>query len=286
MGTPSGSPLPAARLSAGLSQEELAERSGLSVRNISNIERGRVARPRRGSLDALADALSLQPQERTVLIEHYRGGGPTALVPLVNRNFLPRATAGFTGRASEIATVLELIDGVEGAVCGIDGMAGAGKTAFAVHLAHEVTSRFPDGRLFVDLRGSTPGERPLEPEAALVLLLRQIGVPGEHIPIDPLHRAALWRQETAGLRALVVLDNAAADDQVRSLLPHTGACLTLITSRRRQRYRRPSGTSNWSTPVPRSSSRSTSRSREGGRHLRQGASGSPAPAGRRGTAPR
>ena len=223
------------REAAGLSQQELATRSGVSVRTISNIERGEVSRPRRGSLDALADALALTPEQRSTLIRHYRDEQPmTSLDAWAGRNFLPCRVPGFTGRVDEVQRVLDLLDAAPDAVvCSVDGMAGVGKTSFAVHVGHALAARFPDGQLFVDLHGFTPGERPLEPEAALGVLLRQLGVPGEKIPAELMDRAALWRQEMAGRRAVVVLDNAATDGQVGPLLPGAAESLVLVTSRRR-----------------------------------------------------
>lgn len=227
--------LRSARQAAGLSQEELAERSGLSVRNISNIERGRIARPRRSSLDALADALGLGPDQRRALIDRYRGGRPHAhAVPESIRNFLPRRVPGFAGRSGEIEQLRRLIDAEpDGLVCSVDGMAGVGKTEFVVQVAHVLADRFPDGLLFLDLHGYTPGERPLEPHAALSVLLRQIGVPGGRVPRHPMDRIALWQRQLDGLRVLVVLDNAAAEDQVSPLLPGSTGCVTVVTSRRR-----------------------------------------------------
>lgn len=225
--------LRAARQAAGLSQEELAERSGLSVRNISNIERGRVTRPRRSSLDALADALPLGADQRRVLIAHYRRS-TTHTEPLPIRNFLPRRVPAFAGRGAEIEWMRRLINAESGGlVCSIDGMAGVGKTALAVHVTHSLADRFPDGLLFLDLHGCTPGKRPLEPHAALAVLLRQIGVPGGRIPRQQMDRTALWHRELDGLRVLIVLDNAAAEDQVLSLLPGSPGCVTVVTSRRR-----------------------------------------------------
>lgn len=227
--------LRAARQAAGLSQEELAERSGMSVRTISNIERGRIDRPRRSSLEALADALELAPEQRNTLIEQRRVGRAAdkgSLLP--GRNFLPRRVPGFTGRGAEIDRLRRLIESEPGGlVCSVDGMAGVGKTALVVQAAHALAPRFPDGLLFLDLHGYTPGERPLGPSAALAGLLRQVGVPGERTPQEVSDRAALWRREMAGLQAVVVLDNAATEEQVAPLLTDSAGCVTLVTSRRR-----------------------------------------------------
>jgi DNA-binding SARP family transcriptional activator len=154
------------------------------------------------------------------------------------RNDLPGDAADFTGRDRELR---ELLDGLPGqdetartvVIAAIDGMAGVGKTALAVHAAHLLADRYPDGQLFIDLHGHTPGREPADPAAALDSLLRAIGVPGEHIPGTLDGRAGLWRAELAGRRVLVVLDNAASAAQVRPLIPGAARCLALVTSRRR-----------------------------------------------------
>ncbi|GAA4733509.1 AfsR/SARP family transcriptional regulator [Phytohabitans rumicis] len=148
---------------------------------------------------------------------------------------LPRAAADFTGRGEVVA---RLVNAVERADLGgpviqlIDGMAGSGKTTLAVHVASLLAARYPDAQLFVDLHGSSE-RRPLDPAAALVTLLRQLGVPSERIPAEPDDRVALWRTELAARRVLVVLDNAASTAQVSPLLPAAPGCLALVTSRRR-----------------------------------------------------
>lgn len=115
----------------------------------------------------------------------------------------------------------------------IDGMAGVGKTAFALHLAHRLMADYPDGHLYVDLHAYTADQEPLGPAAALGVLLRANGVPVEAIPETLDERAALWRARLAGRRVLIVLDNAAGADQVRPLLPGTPGCRVLVTSRRK-----------------------------------------------------
>ena len=147
---------------------------------------------------------------------------------------LPHDTAAFTGRAAELGRLLALVgDPVGGTICAIDGMAGIGKTALAVHAAHLLSDRYPDGCLFLDLHGYTENVPPVEPHRALHRLLRAVGVPAEQIPPDPDDLAALWRSRTAGRRLLLVLDNARTAEQVRPLLPGGPGCLVLVTSRRR-----------------------------------------------------
>ncbi|MFD3777764.1 BTAD domain-containing putative transcriptional regulator [Streptomyces sp. NPDC058612] len=149
---------------------------------------------------------------------------------------LPYDVPDFTGRAAEFAQLLSCVaDEAPAAlvVSTVDGMAGVGKTTLAVHAAHHLAARFPDGQLFLDLHAHTTGRRPLEPEAALTGLLRTIGVLPERIPHSPDDRAALWRDELRDRRVLLVLDNAATAEQVRLLLPGTAGSLVLVTSRRR-----------------------------------------------------
>ncbi|MEU6108593.1 tetratricopeptide repeat protein [Streptomyces albidoflavus] len=114
----------------------------------------------------------------------------------------------------------------------IAGTAGVGKTSFAIHLARQVSSRFPDGQLFVNLRGYDTGP-PLEPTAVLERFLRALGVPGPALPSSPEGRAELYRSLLADKRMLVVLDNAASVGQARPLLPGATGCLTVVTSRNR-----------------------------------------------------
>ncbi|MER7706392.1 tetratricopeptide repeat protein [Kitasatospora sp. NPDC097605] len=230
------------RHSTGWTQEELAERSGISAHAISVLESGR-RRPRLSSVARLATALGLDPADRDRLLSAARGepeprpGGEPA-DPVVPR-LLPYAVPDFTGRRGEVDRLLALAAGPGGArarplvISAIDGMAGVGKTALAVHVGHTLAARFPDGQLFVDLRGFTPGQRPLEPGAALANLLRAVGVSESALPSRTEERAQLWRSRAAGKRYLVVLDNAVDAGQVRPLIPGGPRCLVLVTSRRR-----------------------------------------------------
>jgi DNA-binding SARP family transcriptional activator/tetratricopeptide (TPR) repeat protein len=142
-------------------------------------------------------------------------------------SFLPYDPPDFTGRAAE----MDRLGGVDRArltVWAIDGMAGVGKTALAIHAANQLGGEFPDGQLFVDLQAHTAGQPPLSTAAAAEVLLRQLGVPST--PAEPTAR---WRAELTDRRVLVVLDNAADVDQVAPLLPGASAGLVLITSRKR-----------------------------------------------------
>ncbi|GAB2579031.1 tetratricopeptide repeat protein [Streptomyces capparidis] len=151
---------------------------------------------------------------------------------------LPADVYGFCGRTAELRALDDLAAagrpraGVPDppAVAVVSGTAGAGKTALAVHWAHRVRERFPDGQLYVNLRGYDP-DRPVPWADALTRFLRALGLTGAHIPLDPEERAARYRTETAGLRMLVVLDNALSVEQVRPLLPGSPTCAVLVTSR-------------------------------------------------------
>ena len=158
--------------------------------------------------------------------------------PAVAVRTLPRDTAAFTGRTGEldrlVAAVCETAaaDGVIG-IHAVDGMAGIGKTAFAVHAAHRLAARFPDGQIFVRLHAHTAGQRPVDPAEALAALLLTAGAAPQQIPPGLEARSAAWRGQLAGKKVLLVLDDAAGSDQVRPLLPGTAGCLVLVTSRRR-----------------------------------------------------
>jgi tetratricopeptide (TPR) repeat protein len=149
------------------------------------------------------------------------------------RNDLPGAVGDFIGRQAELRRLLATRAGEAATVLAIDGMAGVGKSTLAVHAAHHLAGRYPDGQLFLDLHGHSEGRPPVDPAAALDHLLRALGTAGDAIPADPEQRAARWRAELAGRRMLLILDNAGSAAQVRPLLPGTAGCLTLVTSRRR-----------------------------------------------------
>jgi hypothetical protein len=151
---------------------------------------------------------------------------------------LPRDIASFTGRQRELAQLLAGIDGqaATGAVVdiqAIDGMAGIGKTTFAVHAAHRLAAGFPDGQFFLPLHAHTPGQRPVDPADALASLLLTAGLAPQQIPPGLEARAARWRDQVAGKKILVLLDDAASHEQIHPLLPGTAGSLVLITSRRR-----------------------------------------------------
>jgi tetratricopeptide (TPR) repeat protein len=250
-----GERLGAGRRSASLSQEELAARSGLSVRAISNLERGRARWPHPDSVHRLADALELRGQARAQFIAAagrrlgHPADGPVATagqtgfpqvgaVPVVPRQ-LPAPVPQFVARQAELTALTSMLgsasarEGVAVVISAIGGMAGVGKTALAVRWAHRVAHQFPDGQLYVDLRGFHPSEKPMSPAAAIRCLLDALQVPAEQIPASLDAQVGLYRSLLSGRRTLVLLDNARDAEQIRPLLPGSPGCLVLITSRSR-----------------------------------------------------
>ena len=224
------------RAGAGLTQEELAESAGVAVRSIRYLERGGVASPQKETVRLLADALGLAGPARAGFEAAARSGASPggAAVPV---RTLPRDTASFTGRQRELAELMGAVAGAAegGGVVGIHaigGMAGVGKTAFAVHAAHRLAGRFPGGQVFLPLHGHTPGQQPVDPADALASLLLITGVAPARIPPGLEARMALWRDRLAGQQLLLILDDAAGSEQVLPLLPGTGRSLVLVTSRR------------------------------------------------------
>ena len=223
------------RRAAQLTLEQLAEVSGVSARTLSDMERGRSKGPQHRTVTALADALVLEGDARKQFVELARDGRlrdhwtrPAGLCEL------PRLVDDYTGRAAELVWISELLyaesapgAGVVGLITGSGGM---GKTTLAVRAAHILRPSFPGGVFFLDLFGMSP--RPAAAADALLLLLRALGVADEHIPEDVPARASVYRSMLRDRRALVVLDNAGSEEQVRPLLPGEGASRALITARR------------------------------------------------------
>jgi tetratricopeptide (TPR) repeat protein len=315
-----GTRLRASRRSAGLSQEELAERSGLSVRAISDLERGRTRWPYRDSLHRLADALGLRDAARAGFLGaagrrlgrdgvpgrgdpaggHPAGGHPaggtgsgtgsgtagpatagpstpgssgpgSALDPggpggqdftapggqdpggssapgwampgrvtggrhpagRVIPRCLPATVPAFAGRRDQLAALSQVLNepGGTAVVTAIGGTAGVGKTALAVHWAHQAAGYFPDGQLFVNLRGFAPDGAPVQPADAVRIFLDALQVPPDQLPQTVEAQLGLYRSLLAGRRMLVVLDNARDVAQVRPLLPGAPTCRAIVTSR-------------------------------------------------------
>jgi tetratricopeptide (TPR) repeat protein/DNA-binding XRE family transcriptional regulator len=245
------------RRASGLSQEELAERARVSTRTISDLERGRAARPYRQTVGSLAAALGMQgPQLDQFVRLSRQGRGPISPGgqmapagirgaaapqtasgrpdPLTAPGQLPAAVSHFTGRAAELDALADLLGEASKTktvvISALAGTAGVGKTALAVYWAHQAAEHFPGGQLYVNLRGYDPGE-PVLAADALAGFLRALGVPGQQIPGEADERTRLYRSRLAGRRVLVVLDNARDGEQVRPLLPGNPGCLALVTSR-------------------------------------------------------
>ncbi|HET6189870.1 MAG TPA: helix-turn-helix domain-containing protein, partial [Trebonia sp.] len=251
------------RIAAGLTQEDLAERSGVSVRTIADMERGRTRRPYPSSVRALIRALGLPDATGTELVARYRAPGdepaPAALAalpalpaataataaaetaevraePAVPRQ-LPTAVPYFAGRTSELLLLDAMLSdagrGSTGVVISaIGGTAGVGKTALALNWAHRVAPNFPDGQLYANLRGFDPAGSPAGPADVLRGFLDALQVHPERFPATTEGLAALYRSLLAGRTMLVLLDNAADVAQVRPLLPASPRCLVIVTSRR------------------------------------------------------
>ena len=239
------------RKQAGLTQERLAERTGLSTRTIRALEHGQ-AHPRAETTRLLADAFGLdgpgrarfhaaahQPDDPRPALPAALGLPAGVVVPAQ----LPADVAGFTGRGQHLRALDALLSGASDGeqaggrgravvISAIAGTAGVGKTALAVHWAHRVRERFGDGQLYVNLHGWAQGQ-PLSPLQALAQLLGTLGVATDKIPVETEQAAALYRSLLADRRLLVVADNARDAAQVRPLIPGTPGCLVVVTSRDR-----------------------------------------------------
>lgn len=195
----------------------------------------RLAATRAGTLAPLASQLNADATlEGLVAISQLLMETPAAASV---RN-LPPDVRAFTGRIPELARIRTIArsatsDRAIVTITAIDGMAGVGKTALAIHVAHELAPEFPDGQILLNLHGFTPGQRPIPPDVALEGLLRVIGVTSDDIPIDLESRSALWRAKLTGKRMLIILDNAGTSSQIQPLIPGAPGSLVLITSRER-----------------------------------------------------
>ncbi|MFD8979485.1 ATP-binding protein [Streptomyces sp. NPDC059564] len=240
--------LRALRAGAGVSQEDLAQTAGVSVRALSDLERGRTRGPQRRTVQALATALGLdaigahdleraarlgRPRPRPTTEPVRRptdgpGAGPAPHHALT----LPRDLSDFTARGpalDRVRALAEQLDPAHPPVVVVSGQPGLGKTAFAVHAAHALAPHFPHGQFVVDLRGMDP--QPTLPRDALARLLRALGVADSAVPPTTDDRCGLLRSVLRDRRVLLLLDNAADEEQVRPLLPGHGPSLTLVTSR-------------------------------------------------------
>lgn len=233
------------RRSAGLTQAGLAELANLSEQAISLLERGTRRRPRTETIQALADALGLDDQAVSLFtraaqagrktLERASGASIQAPSSGVIRQ-LPPALSDFTGRSREVdllVRTLTVVDERPGTVqmVAVTGMGGVGKTSLAVYAAHLAADNFPDGQIYLDLRGYGPGA-PLSPGEALIQLLRSLGVDDRTVPEGTNEAAAVYRSHLAGRRLLILLDNANRAGQVIPLLPGAPGSAVIVTSRR------------------------------------------------------
>ncbi|MET8957648.1 AfsR/SARP family transcriptional regulator [Streptomyces sp. NPDC004129] len=174
-------------------------------------------------------ALLLEPEPPANRMES------TVRTPTLVPRELPHISTAFIGRAGESSVLHKLLErggqGGQVAIAAIDGTSGVGKSALAIHTAHQLADRFPDGQFYVDLHGATAGLTPLEPHEVLGRFLSTLGVREVAVPADTDEAAAKFRTLVADRRLLVMLDNAANVDQVRPLLPAGPGCAVLITSR-------------------------------------------------------
>lgn len=261
--------LTARRKALGLTQEDLAALLGVQRSTVVRWERGdteplpwmrpRLAKALKVTADRLTELLDITAPNRSGPGALGQGSGQddgtgpgdgshdgdrqqnggipadsqTAVVP----RQLPAAVADFTGRAAELSALTEILDtagaGLPGTVVisAIGGIAGVGKTALALHWAHSVANRFPDGQLHVNLRGFDPSGIPATPEEAIRGFLDALGVPAERIPSALDAQTGLYRSLLADKRMLIVLDNARDEQQVRHLFPASPGSLVIVTSR-------------------------------------------------------
>ena len=224
------------RKAVGLTQERLAERLGVERTTVVRWERGESQpapwlRPRLGA--ALAVSADRMEELLAVGAATSDQRGRTRPVP----RQLPAAVGSFTGRVAELAALTGLLDQADASprgtvvISAIGGTAGVGKTALALHWAHQVADRFGDGQLYVNLRGFDPSATPAAPAEAIRGFLDALGVPPEQIPPAPEAQESLYRSLVADRRMLIVADNARDEQQVRPLLPAGPGSLVLVTSR-------------------------------------------------------
>ncbi len=246
IGTPFGRLLRALRLAHSWTIEELAEASGVSVRAIGDMERGRSLRPQRGTVTALAQGLELDEAAHSELLATLRAGRPAAKpsVPPASPYTLPRGVRDFVGRHAELTALRALVQPTvtesrteneavspPAPVAVVCGPPGSGKTTLAVRLAEESAPSAPDGTFLIDMRGLDV--QPLSADQAVLRLLGAWGVADAELGRQTAEeRLARYHATASTLRAVVVLDNVGSEAQVRPLLPHAGGLFLVVTSRR------------------------------------------------------
>ncbi len=220
------------RRAAGLTLEQLAETSGVSARAISDMERGRSRGPQQRTIARIADALGLTGADRDQVLAAAAAGRAKqwSATPAPGATEPPRAVGDFVGRRTELAWLVAQARSAAGnGVALVNGPGGLGKTCLAVHAVNYLHADFPDGIHFVDLRGMAP--QPMETGEALTRLMRAFGIAPGRIPAGLDERAGAYRQLLRVRRALIILDNAADEAQVRPLLTGEGPAFTIVTSR-------------------------------------------------------
>ncbi len=221
------------RRRAGLSFRDLSKLTGHPLSTLHNALTGRV-HPR---LDTVLSIVRACGEQEAPWRERWAGKtDDVASPPTVTPRELPRAPRAFVGREQEMSRLCALVDserehGV--GIVAVHGMPGVGKTAFAVWAAHQLCGRFPDGQLFVDLRGHRAGAEPMTAAEALPALLRSLGVAAETIPGTLDGQIRLYRTVLSERRVLVLLDDALDAEQVRALVPSGEGCMVIVTSRHR-----------------------------------------------------
>ena len=236
MAAPFGRLLRHYRKAAGLTQHRLAALAGVSPQAVSTLERGTRHRPRRHTVEQLIKGLGVGASEAAALRSSAADTLGVVLRPPAEEDpprWLPPAVSDFVGRDEDLDRIVGLFTATPSSpapvVATIEGMGGVGKTTLAVTAAHLASGAFPDGQIYVDLRGFGPGER-LAPLEAIDHVLTALGrQPGDHTGIE--HATGRYRTALAGRRVLIVLDNASGPDQVESLLPATAGSAAIVTSR-------------------------------------------------------
>lgn len=245
-----------------LSRQALASASGVPYATIRDLEHGKTQAPRLSTIKSLADALELRDAERSEFLasareraRHYprkpagqaaekepnakESNGAATSGRAVART-LPRDIGSFVGRETEMRKLLHAARGAEraggiGGLFAIEGMGGIGKTTLAVHAAYKIIEdfpdEFPDGHIFLDLRGYSQGVPALTAHQALRALLLMLNVSNDKIPDDRALREQLYRSTVADKSALIILDNANDAAQVKPLLAGTAKCSVIVTSR-------------------------------------------------------
>jgi tetratricopeptide (TPR) repeat protein/transcriptional regulator with XRE-family HTH domain len=238
--------LRAFRMRARLTQEGLADRAGLSARSVRDIERGKVQAPRSETVRLLGIALGLADDELEAFVQRARDGywanrqepPPPPRVETAGHRpaQLPADIAGFVGRQRHLDELDQLLQGERGTavpICALSGGAGVGKTTLSVHWAHRVAPRFPDGQLYVNLRGFDRRDGALDPLEVVRGFLDALGVLPAQVPDAAQRLVGLYRSVLSDRRLLILLDNARNAEQVRPLLPGAPGCVVVVNSRDR-----------------------------------------------------